>query len=167
MLSQPVLLYDDECGVCRAIAHWVQTSVGGLPAAVGASRGDGYGASDGRGLTVQPIGEDPAALKRLSPQLDIWEAYSTIHLLMIDGSLRRGGEAVAEVLRRVPATRLLARSFAFSLFGWRPFQALLNAGYAVLAAVRPVFGCESCGQPVIWLRPLAWLVKRAKGLSAH
>jgi predicted DCC family thiol-disulfide oxidoreductase YuxK len=154
MLQQPVLLYDDECGVCRAIARWVRAAVADLP--------DGRVGESG-GLTVQPIGEDPAALRRLSPQLDIWEAYATIHLLMPDGSLRRGGEAVAEVLRRVPATRWLARSFTFSLFGWRPFQALLNLGYAALAAVRPVFGCESCGQPAPVLRPLAWLVKRVKG----
>jgi predicted DCC family thiol-disulfide oxidoreductase YuxK len=149
-----VLLYDDECGVCRAIANWVQRSLA-----------DGS-AGEGPGLTLQPIGEDPEALKRLSPQLDIWEAYATIHLLMPDGSLLRGGEAVAEVLRRLPVTRGLARSFAFSLFGWRPFQALLNGGYTVLAAVRPVFGCESCGQPPLLLRPLAWLVKRAKGWTA-
>jgi predicted DCC family thiol-disulfide oxidoreductase YuxK len=153
MLQKAVLLYDDECGVCRAIAGWVRTAVADLP--------EGRG-GDGGGLTVQPIGEDPAALKRLSPELDIWEAYATIHLLMPDGSLRRGGEAVAEVLRRVPATRWLARSFAFSLWGWRPLQTVLNAGYAVLAAVRPVFGCESCGRPAVWLRPLAWLVKRMK-----
>ena len=34
----------------------------------------------------------------MSPGLDIWDAYATIHLLMPDGSMRLGGEAVAEVL---------------------------------------------------------------------
>ncbi len=141
-----VLLFDDECGVCRHIARWVrksaQTAAGDVT------------------LVVRPIGEDPEALKLLNPRLDIWQAYATIHLLMPDGTMKVGGEAVAAVFGKLPNTRWFAGLFALSLFGLRPFQALLDLGYATLAAVRPLFGCKSCGPVGGFLRPIAWLVKR-------
>jgi hypothetical protein len=128
---KPILLFNDECGVCRRIARWVAKSA--------------RSASGEVSIIERPIGDDPEALLRLSPDLDIWEAYATIHLLMPDGSMKRGGEAVAEVLRRLSKTRWLARSFSVSVFGVRPFQSLLNLAYIILATVRPLFGCESCG----------------------
>ncbi len=137
----PLLLFNGECAVCRAIAGWVE-------------RG-------GAQLTERPIGDDPAALRRLNPALDIWAAYATIHLLMPDGTMKVGGEAVAEVLRRIPGTRWFAWTFAVAIFGIRPFQLALDGGYAVLAEIRPLLGCESCGtaNPVVKamqriLRPL-------------
>jgi hypothetical protein len=63
-------------------------------------------------LIVQPIGDDPDALLALHPDLDIWDAYETIHLLMPDGSMKLGGEAVAEVLRSLPNTKWFAGCFA-------------------------------------------------------
>ena len=147
----PILLYNDECGVCRRIAGWVERS----------ARGE---AGEARSVLERPIGDDPEALRSLSPGLDIWDAYATIHILMPDGSMKLGGEAVAEVLRRLPATRWFARTFEIGLFGFRPFQALLNLSYAILADVRPLLGCESCGTPNVWLRPFVWLLKRAKAL---
>ena len=146
--ARPVLLFDDECGVCRHIAGWVRRSAQ-------QSGGDST-------VEVRPIGEDPEALRALNPALSIWDAYDTIHLLMPDGSMRLGGQAIAELLRRLPNTRWFAWLFAVSLFGWHPFQQALNLAYAILADVRPVFGCESCGQPSAWLRPLAWIVARLK-----
>jgi predicted DCC family thiol-disulfide oxidoreductase YuxK len=143
----PTLLYDDECGVCRGIAGWVRT----------AARRDGVSRID-----VRPIGEDPQALLALNPGLDIWDAYDTIHLLMPDGSMRLGGQAVAELLRRLPAARWFAWSFALSVFGWHPFQNVLDLGYLILADVRPVFGCESCGTPSAWIRPLVWCTRTMK-----
>jgi predicted DCC family thiol-disulfide oxidoreductase YuxK len=140
------LLFDDECGVCRHIARWVRKSAQTVAGDVT--------------LVVRPIGEDPDALRRLNPHLDIWQAYATIHLLMPDGSMKVGGEAVAEIFRMLPNTRWFAGLFALSLFGPRPFQACLDLGYATLAAVRPLFGCKSCGPVGGFLRPLAWLMKR-------
>ncbi len=142
-MTAPILLYNDECGVCRRIAGWVTRSAN---REVGGAR-----------IVVRPIGDDPDALRALDPELDIWEAYKTIHLLMPDGSKRRGGDAVAEVLRRLPNTRWFAWLFAIGIFGFRPFQLILDLGYTVLAAIRPLFGCESCGTPPIWLRPFVWL----------
>jgi predicted DCC family thiol-disulfide oxidoreductase YuxK len=161
--TRPILLYNDECSVCRRIARWVERSAQHQQAGTG-------------GVLERPIGDDPAELKLLSPGLDIWDAYATIHLLMPDGSMKLGGEAVAEVLRRLPTTRWFAWTFQTSVFGFRPFQAILNLSYAILADVRPLFGCESCGTPSLWMRPFAWAIRsvrtlfgarRPRGLTAH
>lgn len=154
--AQPILLYNDECAVCRRIARWVQKSA--------------QGQSGKASILERPIGDDPEALRSLNPALDIWDAYATIHLLMPDGSMRVGGEAVAEVLRHLTNTQWFARCFAINVFGVRPFQMLLNLSYLILADVRPLFGCESCGTPSVWVRPFAWLIKRMGALfsgSAH
>ena len=152
--ARPILLFDDECGVCRGIADWVRRSAKGP-------------AHRGPVVDVRPIGEDPQALLALNPALNIWAAYDTIHLLMPDGSMRLGGEAVAELLRRLPNTRWFAGLFALRVFGWRPFQRMLDLAYALLADLRPVFGCESCGRPSGWLRPLAWIVVRWNALRGR
>src|ERR1035441_6184951 len=141
----PILLFNDECGVCRTIANWVKKQ-----------------AQEGSGVTpivVRPIGQDPEELRALNQGPNIWDAYATIHLLMPDGSMKLGGEAVAEVLRNLPSTRWFTWTFAISVFGIRPFQAILNLAYTILADVRPVFGCESCGTPNPWMRPIRWMIK--------
>jgi predicted DCC family thiol-disulfide oxidoreductase YuxK len=146
----PILLFNDECGVCRRIAKWVAKSASST--------------SGSPSIVERPIGDDPDALLDLNAGLDIWDAYETIHLLMPDGSMKVGGEACAEVLRRLPTTRWLAPALALHLFGFRPFQRLLNTGYAVLSEIRPLFGCESCGTPSPWVRPIASATKRAATL---
>jgi predicted DCC family thiol-disulfide oxidoreductase YuxK len=134
-----ILLYNDECAVCRTIARWVIAS--GLRNPI-------------LELDVRPIGDDPARLRALNADLDIWSAYATIHLLMPDGSMKTGDEAVAEVFRTLPNTRWFTGLFAIALFGVRPFQLVLDAGYEILADVRPLLGCESCGTKRSWLRPI-------------
>ena len=146
--TPPVLLYDDECNVCRHIAAWVRKSA--------------QGAGSDVLITVRGIGEDPQALKALNPALDIWAAYDHIHLLMPDGSMRLGGGAVAEVLRLLPATRWLTGCLMWRVFGWYPFQRLLDLAYALLADIRPILGCESCGQPSPALRPFVWLSRQIR-----
>jgi predicted DCC family thiol-disulfide oxidoreductase YuxK len=154
--SVPLLLYNGECAVCRAIAAWV------APYAH-----DELGAST---LAERPIGDDPAALAVLNPTLDIWDAYETIHMLMPDGTMKLGGEAVAEVFRRLPITAWFTWAFAVSIFGVRPFQAILNFGYLLLSDVRPLLGCESCGTPNVWVRSIRQPVaafKRFLGAIEH
>jgi predicted DCC family thiol-disulfide oxidoreductase YuxK len=143
--SVSVLLFNDECGVCRSIANWVKKQV--------------QAGSVTTSIVVRPIGQDPEELRALNQGLNIWDAYATIHLLMPDGSMKLGGEAVAAVLRNLPSTRWFTWTFAISVFGVQPFQAILNLAYAILADVRPVFGCESCGTPSPWVRPIRWIVK--------
>ncbi len=144
----PILLFNDECAVCRRIAKWIAKSAQASP--------------DTPRIIERPIGDDPIALRSLNANLDIWDAYETIHLLMPDGSMKVGGEDCAEVFRRLPQTQLLARTLSINILGVRPFQKLLNLGYLVLSDVRPAFGCESCGTPRLWLRPIVWTRKRVR-----
>ncbi len=148
-LAVPMLLFDGECGVCRRIGHWVQQS---------AHRGSS------ETLFARPIGDDPDELLSLNPNLDIWDAYANIHVLMPDGSMKVGGEAVAEVLRDLPSTRWFAWSFGVNFLGIRPFQWGLNLGYLILSDIRPLFGCESCGAPSSWVKPIRWIVKHYKSV---
>jgi predicted DCC family thiol-disulfide oxidoreductase YuxK len=148
--AKPILLFNDECAVCRRIGHWVQRSA--------------QSKSGQTSITVRPIGDDPEALRLLHPGLDIWDAYETVHVLMPDGSMKLGGEAVAEVLRNLPSTKWFASSFAIRMFGFRPFQTSLNLGYAILADVRPLFGCESCGTTSAWVRSIRRLIQWTKAI---
>jgi hypothetical protein len=148
--TNPVLLFNDECAVCRSIGGWVKKSA--------------VGKSGNASIVVRPIGDDPEALRLLNPELDIWDAYATIHVLMPDGSMKLGGEAVAEVLRDLRNTKWFAWIFAISIVGFRPFQLVLNVAYVILADVRPLFGCESCGKPSFWVRPIAPTIKWVKSI---
>jgi predicted DCC family thiol-disulfide oxidoreductase YuxK len=143
--TKPILLYDGECGVCRHVAHWVEKSA--------------RSKSGETSIVLMPVGEDPDALKLINPNLTIWDAYATNYLIMPDASMKTGGEAVAEVFRILPNTKWFAGCFALSIFGYRPFQMMLNWGYAILDDIRPVFGCESCGTPSLWVRPFAATAK--------
>lgn len=149
--ATPILLFDDECAVCRRMANWV--------------RAIARNASGEATVDVRPIGEDPEALRRLDPALDIWKVYAKSHLLMPDGSILIAGEAVAEVFRRSPGMAWCAWLFSVQIFKVRPFQSLLDLGYVILSDVRPIFGCKSCGAPALWARPFAWTVKMAKKLT--
>jgi len=149
--STPILLFDDECAVCRRMARWVGSVA--------------CNAIGERTIDVRPIGEDPEALRKLDPTLDIWKVYAKSHLLMPDGTILVAGEAVAEVLRRSPGMAWCAWLFSVRVFGMRPFQGLLDLGYVILSDVRPIFGCKSCGAPALWARPFVWLVKTARRLT--
>ena len=154
--TKPLLLFDDECAVCRHIAHRV----------IKLARSK----SGETSLIVNPIGNDPELLRSLNPDLNIWDAYETIHILMPDGSMKLGGEAIAEVLRNLPNTKWFTWTLALSILGFRPFQAILNLAYSILADVRPLFGCESCGTPGAWVKPIIRTMHWAKttfGGSRH
>jgi predicted DCC family thiol-disulfide oxidoreductase YuxK len=136
--TPPILLYNDECAVCRRIARWVQASLRATPA-----------------LIVRPIGDDPLALAQLNPSLDIWDAYEVVHLIMPDGSMKTGGAAVAEVLRRLPATKWLAWLIDLHIARFRPGVLAVDAIYTILADVRPLLGCASCGSTNSFVRAIA------------
>ena len=148
--TKPILLYDGECGVCRRIAHWVEKSATNK-----------WGETS---IILMPVGDDPDALKLINPNLNIWDAYATNYLIMPDASMKTGGEAVAEVLRILPSTKWFAWCFALSIFGFQPFQLSLNFGYAILDDIRPIFGCESCGKPSFWVKPIVALRKWASSV---
>ena len=141
----PILLYDGGCETCTRIADWVRRSAG-------AKQGDPP-------IIVRPVGNDPDELRRLNPALDIWTAYEVVHVIMPNGSMKLGGEAVAEVLRCLPGTKLFASCFDISIFGIRPCQKILNLFYHILDDIRPILGCESCGLSKPWVRSIEWLKK--------
>jgi predicted DCC family thiol-disulfide oxidoreductase YuxK len=145
-VTKPILLFNGECAVCRVIAHWVESSARREPG--------------GPKIVERRIGDDPEALLAINPKLDIWDAYETIHLVMPDGSMKVGGEAVADVLRSLPNCRWFAWSFDVRLLGFRPFQTILNLGYVILSDIRPLLGCESCGIPSPWVRYVGSMLKR-------
>jgi len=144
----PLLLYDGGCATCSRIARWVQRSAS-------------HGAAE-PGILARPVGNDPSELRRLNPDLDIWDAYAVSHVIMPDGSMKLGGEAVAEVLRRLPTTQWMAALFDTRIVGVRPFQMVLNLAYHILDDIRPLLGCDSCGRPKPWVRPLQRLLAWAK-----
>jgi predicted DCC family thiol-disulfide oxidoreductase YuxK len=146
----PILLFNGECAVCGVIARWVQKS-----AKEGAERAS---------IAVRPIGDDPDMLRSLNSKLDIWDAYETIHLLMPNGSMLLGGEAVAEVLRRLPNCRWFAWTFSVAIFGRRPFQWVLDVAYTVLSDIRPLLGCESCGIPGPFVKRVRAIFRGVGGL---
>lgn len=150
---RPILLFNDECAVCRRIAHWVRVLA--------------EDKLDAPSVILRAIGDNPRALRSLNPGLDIWDAYETIHILMPDGSMKLGGEAVAEVLRRLPNCRWFAWTFALRMFGFRPFQWVLNVAYAALSDMRPLLGCESCGVPSPRVKVLASMIDEIRGKSKN
>lgn len=152
----PVLLFDGGCATCTVIGHWVQRRAvarGGDPS-----------------IVARPVGHDLAELRRFNPALDLWAAYAVVHVIMPDGSMKLGGAAVAEVFRCLPGTGFLARACDLEIAGVRPFQRLLDLAYQVLDDIRPLLGCESCGHPKPWVRPLqrvkAWAEGR-RGAAPH
>lgn len=149
-LDRPVLLFNDQCQVCRIISSWVK-------------RQD----ASGRDLIDErPIGDDPDALAAIHPELDIWAAYERIHVVMPNGELKTGGAAIAEVLKRLPATGWFAGVFELELFGKKPLLAGLELAYQILDKARPALGCESCGGGVVpwWAKPIEWGVKAYKAV---
>jgi len=100
--------------VCDRIGRWVQKA---------AHRRSGLAR-----LAARAIGNDRAELCTLNANLDIWDAYATIHLLMPDGSMKTGGEAVAEVLRRLPATELVRLMFRHQPVWFQAVSATAQSG---------------------------------------
>src|SRR6202046_3608151 len=127
--TKPILLFNDECAVCRRIGNWVKKSA--------------LSRSGETSIIVRPIGDDPEALRSLQPDLDIWDAYETIHVMMPDGSMKLGGEAVADVLRNLPNTKWFAASFRFHIRNTTlPDGTRLEPHH--LGRCAPLFGSESC-----------------------
>lgn len=148
--KRPILLYNDQCQVCRLLSGWVK-------------------AQDAKGkdlIDERPIGGDPEALLAIHPDLDIWKVYETIHLVMPDGTLKKGGAAIGEVLKKLPPTGWLAPLLDLSIGGWHPFQKLLDAGYVTLDKLRPAIGCESCGGGPVkwWALPVKWTADAVRAI---
>ncbi len=140
--GRPILLFNASCETCAAISGWIART-------------------DARGkdlIDERPLGGDPAALAQLNPNLDIWKAYERIHVLMPNGEIKTGGAAIAEVLKRLDATKWFAWVFDVGVGRVKPFLWVLEGGYRFLDAIRPALGCTSCGGGPIawWSKPIRW-----------
>jgi len=96
-------------------------------------------------LIVQPLGTTREA-SVLNPDLDIWTPMKYDHVLMPDGLVKLGGEAVAEVLRRLPNTKWFAWSFAtaYSIPPCQVYSTWPTRSFRCATAVRAV---RVCGKP--------------------
>jgi predicted DCC family thiol-disulfide oxidoreductase YuxK len=90
-VERPTLIYDGECGLCRQIVARV-------------AEWDRH-----RRLVLVPF-QDEARVARLGVPLAALAA--AMHLLLPDGRVLAGADAVPELLRLLPGKRWLAAGFA-------------------------------------------------------
>lgn len=95
MSDRAVLIYDGDCPMCRASALWLlrRAMAGGA-----------------RGLEILPC-RSPARRRRY-PQINDEACLSAMQLVLPDGRVLAGADAVPEILRRIPRWGWLARLLA-------------------------------------------------------
>ncbi len=118
-----VLVYDGDCSMCRASALWL------LRRAL---------AGGARSLEVLPC-RSPARRRRF-PQISDEACLSAMQLVLPDGRVLAGADAVPDILRRIPRWRWLAGLFA--LPGARP---LARRVYRWIADHRMGLSCRLPG----------------------
>lgn len=91
-MTPATLLYDADCGVCRATAAWLGHRV---PATK---------------LQLMPL-SDAARDPTIGPQVRGRDLVSMLHLVTSNGRIRMGSRAVLSAGRLVPRWRLIARAF--------------------------------------------------------
>jgi len=116
-----VLIYDGECAMCRASALWLMR------------RALAGGATD---LEILPC-RSPARRERF-PQIDDATCMAAMQLVLPDGRVLGGADAVPQILERIPRWRWLRR--AFDLPGARP---LSRRVYAWIARNRMKLSCAA------------------------
>lgn len=87
------LVYDGECAMCRASALWIMRR-----------------AMDGGALEILPCRSAPRRAR--FPQITDAECMTAMQLVLPDGRVLAGADAVPELLRRVPRWRWVASLFA-------------------------------------------------------
>jgi predicted DCC family thiol-disulfide oxidoreductase YuxK len=93
------LIYDGECAMCRASALWIMRR-----------------AMDGGALEILPCRSAPRR-ERFSQVSDA-ECMTAMQLVLPDGRILAGADAMPELLRRIPRWRRLAA--LFDVPGMRP-----------------------------------------------
>ena len=109
--SRVAVIYDGACPLCRGSVAWIRAR-------------DRGGAFD-----FVPF-QDPGFAERF-PRVPRPACEQAVTLVLPDGSLRSGADALPEILRRLPRWRLLA-----PLVGWRPARPLARRVYDHIAATR-------------------------------
>jgi predicted DCC family thiol-disulfide oxidoreductase YuxK len=117
-LTAAVLIYDDECAMCRASALWLMRL-----------------AMSSGSLEILPCRSAPRRLRY--PQITDEACTTAMHLVLPDGRTLAGADAVPELLRRIRGLGWLATVFA--LPGARP---IARRVYAWIAKNRMRLSCE-------------------------
>jgi predicted DCC family thiol-disulfide oxidoreductase YuxK len=124
MMAPAVLIYDGDCAMCRASALWLMR------------RALGGGARD-----VEILPCRSADRRARFPQVDEAACLAAMQLVLPDGRVLSGADAVPELLRRIPRWRWLAR--LFELPGMAP---LARRVYAWVARNRMRLSCRLPGR---------------------
>ncbi len=119
-MATAVLIYDGECSMCRASALWLlRRAITG-------------GASE---FEIIPC-RSPVRRQRF-PQVSEEACLAAMQLVLPDGQVLAGADAVPEILERIPRWRWLRR--VFELPGVRP---LARRVYAWIARNRMRLSCS-------------------------
>jgi predicted DCC family thiol-disulfide oxidoreductase YuxK len=117
VLTRPVVLFDGDCGFCRRMVSLLaRCDRGGTFATVPASRR-----------------HEVAGL----PALTDASLTGAMHLVLPDGHVFAGGDAVREILRRLPGGAPVA-----AILGLPPVRPIVDRGYRLVAANRHRLGCR-------------------------
>jgi predicted DCC family thiol-disulfide oxidoreductase YuxK len=122
MGAPAVLIYDGDCAMCRASALWLMR------------RALGRG-GDAEELEILPC-RSPVRRARF-PAIDEATCLTAMQLVLPDGRVLSGADAVPEILARLPRWRWLRH--AFDLPGTRP---LARRAYAWIARNRMRLSCR-------------------------
>ena len=112
------LIYDGECAMCRASALWIMRR-----------------ALDAGTLEILPCRSAPR--RQRFPQVTDEQCMTAMQLVLPDGRVLAGADAMPELLRRIPRWRWIAALFA--LPGLRP---LARVVYAWIARNRMRVSCS-------------------------
>jgi predicted DCC family thiol-disulfide oxidoreductase YuxK len=124
-MAPAVLIYDGECAMCRASALWL------MKRALLASATE---------FEIMPC-RSPARRARY-PQVSDEACTTAMQLVLPDGRVLGGADAVPEILRRLPRWRWLAT--LFEVPGVRP---LARRAYAWIATNRMRLSCRIGTRP--------------------
>jgi len=125
MGAPAVLIYDGDCAMCRASALWLMR------------RALGSGAAQ---LELLPC-RSPARRARF-PAIDEAACLTAMQLVLDDGRVLSGADAVPELLARMPRWRWLRH--VFDMPGARP---LARRAYAWIARNRMKLSCRLPRRP--------------------
>lgn len=96
-MQQAILIFDGSCGFCRSSIDWIRKRD-----------------TEGR-FEYFPFQDD--SFGRRFPELTREACMRALHLVMEDGSVRVGAEALPVVLERLPSWRRLAPLLGHPLLG--------------------------------------------------
>lgn len=116
-MERAVLIYDGDCGMCRASALWLMRR-----------------ARVGDRVEILPCRSSPRRARY--PQISDEACMRAMQLVLPDGRVLEGADAVPELLRRLRGWRWIA-----AIFGLPPVRPVTRRVYAWVARRRMKLSC--------------------------